>query len=129
MATENSIHLLSVVNDSSTDLVTPLSGLSRAVALDYGTELDRVFWTDVNDHAIFQAFVSVSRIENATSLLFQDLGVPDGLAWDWIGQNVFYTDAGLDRIGVVAVFGLYHAPVIAHDLDEPRAIALDPLAG
>ena len=129
MATANSIHLLSIVDDSGTDLVTPLSGLSRAVALDYGAELDRVFWTDINDNGISQASVSLSRIENSTTLLFRGLVVPDGLAWDWIGQNVFYTDTGLDRIGVVAAFGLYHVPVIADGLDQPRAIALDPLAG
>ena len=109
--------------------MTPLSGLSNPIAVDYGMELDRVFWTDVNDDSISQAFVAVSNIENSSSLLVQSGVHLDGLAWDWIGQNVFYTDTGLDRIGVVAAIGLYHASLITSGLDEPRAIALDPVAG
>ena len=109
--------------------MTPLSGLSYPIAVDYGMELDRVFWTNVDDDSISQAFVAVSNIENSSTLLVQNGVHLDGLAWDWIGQNVFYTDTGLNRIGVVATVGLYHTLILAYGLDEPRAIALDPMAG
>ena len=120
---------MSVVEDSGTDLRTHLFGhrLSQAVALDYGTEPDRLFWTDISDSTISQAFIS--EVESSPGVLFGGLVHPDGLAWDWIGQNVFYTDTGLNSIGIVTVIGSYHVSLIASGLDEPRAIALDPAAG
>lgn len=54
---------------------------------------------------------------------------PDGIAVDWIARNLYWTDTGTDRIEVARLNGTSRRVLISDDLDEPRAIALDPVAG
>ena len=55
-----------------------------------------------------------------------DVYIPDGIAVDWIGRNVYWTDTGSDRIEVANLDGTSRRHVIASGLSEPRAIVLDP---
>ena len=68
-------------------------------------------------------------------LVNHDLSTPDGLAYDWVHQNLYWTDTGNNRIDVLAVpFGsdeervgpAMRKTLINTDLDEPRAIVVDP---
>lgn len=51
---------------------------------------------------------------------------PDGLAVDWVAENLYWTDAGTDRIEVSRLDGKYRKILISRGLQEPRAIAVDP---
>lgn len=54
---------------------------------------------------------------------------PDGLAVDWIGRNFYWTDTGTDRIEVARLNGTSRKILISENLDEPRALCLDPERG
>jgi hypothetical protein len=54
---------------------------------------------------------------------------PDGIAVDWIGRNLYWTDTGTDRIEVARLNGTSRKILISENLDEPRAICLDPERG
>ena len=54
---------------------------------------------------------------------------PDGVAIDWLGRNLYWTDTGMDRIEVSRLNGSARKVLIADNLDEPRAISLDPASG
>ena len=54
---------------------------------------------------------------------------PDGIAVDWIARNVYWTDTGTDRIEVARLNGTSRKVLISENLDEPRAIVLDPMGG
>jgi len=54
---------------------------------------------------------------------------PDGIAVDWIGRNLYWTDTGTDRIEVSRLNGTWRKVLISENLEEPRALALDPEAG
>ena len=54
------------------------------------------------------------------------LNKPDGLACDWIGKKLYWTDAETNRIEVSELDGSYRKVLLWKDLDQPRAIALDP---
>ena len=54
---------------------------------------------------------------------------PDGVAVDWIARNLYWTDEGTKRIEVSRLNGTSRLVLVADDLEEPRAITLDPVTG
>ena len=54
---------------------------------------------------------------------------PDGFVIDWVSRNMFWTDTGTDRIEVARLDGSSRRVIISDRLDEPRAIAVDPMNG
>lgn len=65
-------------------------------------------------------------------LVSNDVHTPDGLAYDWIHQNLYWTDAGRDCIEVLGLYSsavnknVWRKTLINTGLDEPRAIVVDP---
>lgn len=64
-------------------------------------------------------------------LVSDDVHTPDGLAYDWIHRNLYWTDAGRDRIEVLGLYSnstneKHRKTLVATGLDEPRAIVVDP---
>jgi len=69
-------------------------------------------------------------------LVSDDLSNPDGLAYDWIHHNLYWTDSGNDRIEVLSLRNAvrtwvedgvtWRRTLINTDLEEPRAIVVDP---
>jgi integrin beta 2 len=57
------------------------------------------------------------------------LATAEGLAVDWIGQNLYWVESNLDQIEVAKLNGSFRRTVIASDMESPRAIALDPRFG
>lgn len=54
---------------------------------------------------------------------------PDGLAVDWLYKNFYWTDTGSDTIKVANYPGDKTKTLISSDLDDPRAICVDPENG
>ncbi|XP_025940300.1 low-density lipoprotein receptor-related protein 2 [Apteryx rowi] len=54
---------------------------------------------------------------------------PDGLAVDWVGRHLYWTDAGTNRIEVAKLDGRYRKWLIFSLLDQPAAIAVNPKLG
>lgn len=52
-----------------------------------------------------------------------------GLAVDWIGRNLYWTDSALNVIEVSSLNGSNRRALISSGLDNPRAILVDPLNG
>lgn len=59
----------------------------------------------------------------------ENISIPDGLAVDWIHKHLYWTDAGLNHIEVATLNGKMRKILINENLDEPRAIVLDPKNG
>ena len=62
-------------------------------------------------------------------LLLTGLPSPDGIAIDWIADNMYWTDADKDKIEVARLDGLYRKVIISTNLLQPRAIVLYPQKG
>uniref|UniRef100_A0A8D0C3T4 Low-density lipoprotein receptor-related protein n=1 Tax=Salvator merianae TaxID=96440 RepID=A0A8D0C3T4_SALMN len=105
-----------------------VSGLEDAAAVDFLHSQGVIYWTDVSEEAIKQTFF------NQTGNLVQNVIVsglvsPDGLACDWIGKKLYWTDSETNRIEVANLNGTSRKVLFWQDLDQPRAIALDPAHG
>lgn len=61
--------------------------------------------------------------------LIDSLHSPEGLAVDWIHKNIYWTDSGNKSISVATGDGRKRKVLIATELSEPRAIAVDPHQG
>ena len=53
----------------------------------------------------------------------------DDLAWDWVNQKLYWTDACTDRIEVYDPLNDYRRALISTGLNNPRGIIVDPLNG
>jgi len=53
----------------------------------------------------------------------------EGLALDWLGDNIYWVDAGAKKIEVSRTDGRFRKTLLTNNLDKPRAIALHPSRG
>ena len=87
----------------------------------------RCFGTDVSLEKIKRTWVNGSQV--SIDVITTGLISPDGLACDWLGNKLYWTDSETNRIEVSNLDGTLRKVLFWHDLDQPRAIALDPLNG
>ena len=58
------------------------------------------------------------------------LATVEGLAVDWIGENLYWVESKIDQIEVSKLDGRFRKTLIAGDgMESARAIALDPRVG
>ena len=62
-------------------------------------------------------------------IISSDVKHADGVAVDWVARNLYWTDTGTDRIEVSRLNGSSRKVLISDNLDEPRAIVLEPTRG
>lgn len=105
-----------------------VSGLEDAAAVDFQFSKGTVYWTDVSEEAIKQTSLNQtgSTVQN---VVISGLVSPDGLACDWVGKKLYWTDSETNRIEVANLNGTSRKVLFWQDLDQPRAIALDPAHG
>lgn len=108
-----------------------LEGLKRAIAVDFHYAKGLVFWTDtvLNKIQRIQIRGDAKRVEDVIAV---GLAAPEGIAVDWVARNLYWTEnieKGESRIEVANLDGSYRKVLIRTNLDNPRAIAVDPLSG
>jgi len=65
--------------------------------------------------------------DRAQSLVDTNIQTPDGLAFDWVHGNLYWTDTGKNCIEVLSLHNTeWRTELITENLDEPRAIVVDP---
>lgn len=62
-------------------------------------------------------------------MVVSDVHTPDGIAIDWVGNKMYWTDGGYNMIEVAELDGSHRLTLFDSGLDEPRAIVVDPLYG
>lgn len=67
--------------------------------------------------------------EVVTTIVSENLETVDGIAVDWVYGHIYWTDTVKNKIEVSDKTGKIRKTIIGNDLDEPRAIVLDPLEG
>lgn len=106
------------------DMVIPLDGLKSAVALDWCSENDFIYWSDMGRGVISRAHLNGS---NQQTIIHSNVASPAGLAMDWVTNKIYWTDQGTDRIEVATVDGKQRALLIWQNLNKPRDIVVNPI--
>lgn len=109
------------------DMVIPLDNLKSTIALDFCSETDRIYWSDVGKSTISRAFLNGS---NQETVVQDGLVSPAGLALDWITDKLYWTDSGSKaRIEVASLDGKQRALLVWQRLLKPRDIVVNPIEG
>nr|XP_053653848.1 low-density lipoprotein receptor-related protein 4-like [Cherax quadricarinatus] len=73
--------------------------------------------------------VSLKNMSHPWTILSPGDVTPDGLAVDWLADNIYWTDAGDKAVKVARLDGTSQKTIINSQLLEPRAIAVFPSDG
>ena len=111
----------------SQEEATIIKETRSSMALDFHFESGMIFWSDLFDHCIYKA--SISEGGNMTTAVKNDAKVnSDGLAVDWIYRHLYWTDFERNTIEMADFDGNMRKTIVSR-LQQPRAIAFDPLQG
>ena len=116
------------LNMQNGNRVIPLVGIRDALAVDFHVANMRIYWSDGEVKAISRACLNGSGYEKVVNV---DLDYPDGIAVDWMGGNLYWTDNGQfqHRIEVSKLDGQHRKTLLWKGVWEPRSLALNPLNG
>ncbi|RWS07569.1 low-density lipoprotein receptor-related protein 6-like protein [Dinothrombium tinctorium] len=118
-----------VVNaDGKSNSSVVIGHLEDATALDFYYNEEIIFWTDIGLEMI-KALRRNGSIRHEFIVIADSLLSPDGLACDWLTKKLYWTDSDTNRIEVGLFNGSFRKVLVYKDLDQPRAIAVDPTQG
>uniref|UniRef100_A0A672FRK9 Low density lipoprotein receptor-related protein 6 n=1 Tax=Salarias fasciatus TaxID=181472 RepID=A0A672FRK9_SALFA len=109
-----------------------VGGLEDAAAVDFVFSRGLIYWSDVSEEAIKRTSFNRSGGGGGgggVETVVPGLASPDGLACDWLGSKLYWTDSETNRIEVAELDGTLRKVLFWQELDQPRAIALDPQRG
>ncbi|XP_048001348.1 prolow-density lipoprotein receptor-related protein 1 [Leguminivora glycinivorella] len=108
-----------------------ISSLKNTVALDWKRTGDQVtlYWTDVVDDHIYSGTVQGIALSDIKVVIEQGVSTAEGLAVDWVANNLYWVEGTLRQIEVARLDGRYRRTLVSGDMESPRAIALDPKLG
>lgn len=124
---------ISLDNTYAPDVMTPILGLLSAVGTDFYAKEEYIYFSDVKNDKIGRVHIgSGDNSGKIQWILENDLEKPVGVAVDWMGGNLFWTDARVNRDSEIAVSklnGSFKKVIINEGLGKPRAIVIHPKAG
>lgn len=71
----------------------------------------------------------MTNLTDVRKVVAVNLTMPDGLAVDWLADNIYWTDTSRKMVEVARIDGTCRKAIITRELIEPRAIALFPKRG
>ena len=96
---------------------------ANAIGVDFDIRRNYIFFSDVSQRFIARFY----NKQNGLILTSKALTTPDGIAWDWINEKIYWTDADEKEIEVLdPASGLRAVLVDTGASSIPRAIVLDP---
>uniref|UniRef100_UPI0037E7518A low density lipoprotein receptor a n=1 Tax=Semicossyphus pulcher TaxID=241346 RepID=UPI0037E7518A len=101
--------------------------LKNVVALDVNMATREIYWSDISHKKIYRA--PMDSAEDSTqhrTVINSGIDAPEGLAYDWIHGNLYWTDSVQSTISVVTADGSRRKTLFRRDLSKPRAIVVDP---
>ncbi|KAF2366806.1 Low-density lipoprotein (LDL) receptor class A repeat [Trinorchestia longiramus] len=108
-------------------VIQPITGLVRPTAVDYHARTRFIVYSDVQRQRIDRRKIDGSMHVPVVS---DGLINVEGLAVDWLADNLYWTDEGRSCIFVCKLDDSSMRRLLVHEnLNNPRAIVLNPAAG
>ncbi|XP_061604661.1 low density lipoprotein receptor a [Phyllopteryx taeniolatus] len=101
--------------------------LKNVVALDMNMATKDIYWSDISQKKIYRAQMdSVQNSTHHTVMISNDIDAPEGIAFDWIHNKLYWTDSIRNTISVVTADGDRRKTLFSQGLSKPRSIVVDP---
>lgn len=81
-----------------------------------------IFWSDMKLKKISR----LDRNSEPQDVISTGLDLVEGLAYDWIGQNLYWLDSKLNTIEVAQETGMNRMVLVKENITQPRGMCLDP---
>ncbi|XP_050708950.1 low-density lipoprotein receptor-related protein 4-like [Eriocheir sinensis] len=105
----------------------PIPAVTRPISINVHYEQNLLFYTEANLQVI--RVVSLKNMSYPWSILSPGYSTPNGLAVDWVANNIYWTDSIRKVLEVARLDGSSTKVVINNNLKSPRAIAVFPGEG
>lgn len=103
-----------------------IPNIKHASSIDFDTNSMRIYWSDSKLRTIMRAYINGSEPQKVIDL---GLALPEGIAVDWLGLNIYWTDPTSHRIEVSRLVGTSRRTLLWDETYEPHSIVLDPVSG
>ncbi|KRX90216.1 Prolow-density lipoprotein receptor-related protein 1, partial [Trichinella pseudospiralis] len=70
-----------------------------------------------------------STLDDVVAIVQHGVATAEGIAVDWIGQNLYWVDSTLDQIEVCKFDGTYRTAIVSGKMQSLRSLAVDPRKG
>ena len=114
-----------IETNASGDTITPILGLGNAMGLDYDAREQMIYFSDILRDNISRFSIRDRKLE----VLVKPVPNADGIAVDWLGRNLYWTDAGEHEVAVAKLNGSFKKVLFRDGVSRPRAIVLHPVEG
>lgn len=118
---------ISFDTDDMLDVVLPIENVHAAIVLDYHYNHSKLFYADVNIDVIKE--VDLKNVKNTKNIVSSGLKTTNGLAVDWIADNLYFSDTETSSIEVARLDGTSRKVIINENLNDPRSLAIFPQRG
>lgn len=106
-----------------------LKNLHDAKSLNFDFEQGMLYWTDGQHDTILRAKMGTIPSSNIESVVSEGIVDATGIAIDWVGKKIYWSDSGSNSILVAETNGKNKRTLISSGLDKPSSIVVDPAEG
>ncbi|XP_057682782.1 low-density lipoprotein receptor-related protein 2 [Corythoichthys intestinalis] len=103
--------------------ISPVTSGSSIVTVDFDRVTSRVYWADATQKKIWSAYQNGTEKQEIFST---GLMVPESIAVDWVGRNLYWTDSVMENIEVSTLDGRFRKVLLTKNVTSPRGLVLDP---
>lgn len=118
---------------SYVEAIVPISNISMPCTMDYSVKDQAVFFaqTAATGNGAGQCQIERQNIDGTSrQMIAKGLMACDGIAYDWMAENLFWIDSGFRMIGVFKIANSNASKILLRDGEmKPSSIALDPGQG
>lgn len=107
------------------EALTSIPAVGSATRLDFDSNQDLIVWADSNKGTI----TTIGRDGTNRRVIVKDSKGVEGIAVDWVANNLYWTNPRENVIEVCRLNGSEHFVILANDLEEPGAIVVVPSTG